>query len=355
MGVTIKDLAKAAGVSDATVSLALSGHPRISEKTRERIRQVAEELHYFPNLSARSLRNGPGQTIGFLVSDLGNPLYVSMVQQVEEMAAKRGYQVVIAESQWDAARELKAIESLVSQRVKGVLVILTEQTQESLRLLEHSRLPVVAVDTAPAAFKGAFIGNDLVAAGEMAVAHLVESGCRYPVLLGPQEAMSRFSAFAALQQGFLKGLKKHRLASSPPPVIAAGLTIREGMTGMDAALRLFPEVDGLLCANDLCAFGAITAAEQAGKEIGSQLRIMGIDDLEFSSLPRISLTSLSQPYDRIAETSTQLLLDHIEKKMPLLQRMIYPPELKVRATTGGNAVLSLTQPKPKDRRRVRSL
>jgi len=356
MAVTIRDIAREVGVSDATVSLSLSEHPRISKKTREKVRKVADRLNYFPNLPARILRNGGSQTIGFLVSDISNPLYASMIQQVEKVANEAGYQVIIAESQWNSARELKVIESLVSSRVKGLMVILTEQTSESVELLERSGLPVIAVDTRPNSFKGAFVGNDLVAAGRMAVEHLFEVGCRHPLLLTASLQMHNFSAFVNLKKGFQLGLKKMGYEYGRPPIIPAGLTIQEGASAFGKALEEYPKTDGILCANDLCAFGAMMKAEQLGINIGGDLRVIGIDNLEFSSLPRISLTSICQPYDQIALTSTHLLIDHIENKVPLNTQQALTPELIVRESTlpsGADASDVLSA--PVSRRNSRSL
>lgn len=333
MGPTIKDIAREAGVSDATVSLSFSGNPRISEKTRAKVLRIASRLKYSPNLQARALRSGGMKAIGFLVNDLANPFYAAMIQRAESVADEHGYQLIVAESQWNPQKEIKVIETLISSRVKGLLVILTEQTPRSLQLLEQSGLPVVAVDTRPPGYKGSFVGNNLLATGSMAAEHLLEAGCKHPLLLNAGDQLKNFSAFVELKKGFLKTLKSHSVEHS---VVSAGLTIEHGALAFSQIRKQYPRTDGVLCANDLCAFGVMMMADKEGISIGKDLRIMGIDDLSFSALPRISLTSICQPRDQIARTATSLLIDHIENQTSLNKRLSLVPELIVRRSTNPN-------------------
>lgn len=333
MGHTIKDIAREAGVSDATVSLSFSGHPRISEKTRTKVLKVAARLKYSPNLPARALRSGGINAIGFVVNDITNPFYAAMIQHAEGVANERGFQLIVAESQWNPQKEIKAIETMISSRIKGLLVILTEQTTRSLELLKQSGLPMVAVDTHPPTFKGSFVGNDLHASGFMAATHLLEAGCKHPLLLTAGQPLEDFSAFVALKKGFLKGLKSHSIEYGKPPVITAGLTIAQGALAFSRIRTQFPKTDGILCANDLCAFGVMKMADEEGIIIGEDLRLMGIDDLDLSAFPRISLTSIRQPYDQIAQMATTLLTDHIKNQTRLSKRLSLPPKLIIRRST----------------------
>ena len=331
--VTIRDIAREAGVSDATVSLSLSGHPRISDKTRAKVLKVAARLKYSPNISARTLRTGGIQAIGFLVNDITNPFYASMIQQAERVANEHGYQLIIAESQWDEQKETKAIETLISSRVRGLMVILTEQTPRSVKLLEQTSIPVIAVDTCPPNYKGSFIGNDLVATGRLAAQHLLEVGCQHPVFLTASSTMQGFSAFVDLEKGFMEILNARSKKPAKPPVVSAGLTIEEGAAAFSQIWKAHPKADGLLCVNDLCALGVMRMADSNGIQIGKDLKVMGIDNLEVSALPRISLTSINQPRDQIAQTAAMLLIDHLERQVPLDTRQALLPELIVRQST----------------------
>ena len=119
---TIKDVAKRAGVSDTTVSLAFQSDSRIRPETRRRVLAIAKRLHCLPNLNAQALRMGAPKSIGFLVNDITNPFYALMVNSAESIALDRGYQVVIADGHWSAERELQSVENMIRSRVQGMLI-----------------------------------------------------------------------------------------------------------------------------------------------------------------------------------------------------------------------------------------
>ena len=333
MSITIKDIARRAGVSHATVSLVLSQDPRITAATRAKVWRAARRLNYVPNLAARNLRRGESRLLGFVVNDIANPFYGLMVQSAEAAALERGYQLLLADSQWDAAREVAAVEKLVSLQTRGVLLCGTEQTDRSLALLNRVRLPVIVVDTCPASYQGAFVGNDVVAAGRVAAAHLLEIGCRRPVFLTAARSLQGFSGFVQLRRGFIETLRQRRVPRLRQAVVAGGLTVEDGRAAFHRLRAVESTVDGVFCANDLCALGVLAAADEAGLKVGRDLAVMGIDDLPISCVPRISLTSIRQPSAQIARTAMQVLIDSLERGQPPRLRQTFLPELVVRQST----------------------
>jgi LacI family transcriptional regulator len=330
---TIRDIARAAGVSETTVSLAFQPSSRISHKTRERILALGNQLHYLPNLSARTLRIGRSGAIGFLVNDITNPYYALMVRSAELIAQQRGYQVVFAECHWDPAREVRAVESMIRSRVQGVLVCSCEKTRKGFELLAQYSIPSVVVDTAPEDYRGALVGNNLVAAGQIAAKHLVDVGCRHVALLTADRPMSSFSAFQCLKKGFLGTLGQHGLDPKGVMVVNAGLTIDQGKYGFELLVSRAAKVDGILCVNDLSAIGVIEGADAKGIRVGPDLAVIGIDDLAISGTARISLTTIRQPNQRIVELAVNTLVDRIESQDEVGIRMLLDPELIVRNST----------------------
>jgi LacI family transcriptional regulator len=331
--VTIRDIARAAGVSDTTVSLAFQPTSRISEETRERILALGRKLHYVPNLSAQTLRVGKTNAIGFLVNDITNPYYAFMVRSAELIAQRRGYQVVFADSHWDGTREVQAVESMIRARVQGVLVCSCEKTQQGFELLSQYALPSVVIDTAPDDYQGALVGNNLVAAGRLAAEHLVEVGCRQVAFLTADRPMSGFSGLQAIKKGFLEALGNLGFDTERSPVVHGGFTIDQGKYGFELLLKSAPQVDGVFCVNDLSAIGVIEGADAKGIRVGQDLAVIGIDDLAISATPRISLTSIRQPYQRIVELAVNALLDRIESSDAAEIRMWLDPEIIVRNST----------------------
>ena len=333
LDVTIKDVARMAEVSDSTVSMAFRPGSRISPQTREKVLAVARKLHYVPNLNARALRMGALNAIGFLVNDITNPFHAMMVNIAEPIAIERGFQLVVADSHWNPDREVRAIENMIRSRVRGMLICPCEKTRQGLDLLSLYSMPCIAVDTISESYRGAFIGNDLVAAGKMAAEHLLDIGCRRVAFLTAEQQMSLYSACYDVQKGFLATLSKHGVDPDEVPVINAGLKISAGKYGFERLLKRSPEIDGVLCINDLCAMGVIEAADAKGIKVGRDLAVMGIDDLDMSAMARVSLTSIRQPYDRIIELAVNALIDGIEADDAPDVNMTFQPDLVVRSST----------------------
>ncbi len=331
--VTIKDIAREAGVSETTVSLAFQPKSRISQKTREKVLAIGDRLHYVPNSNAQALRLGGSNSIGFLVNDITNPFYSFMVRNAETIAKSRGYQAIFADGHWDPERELHAVESMICSRVRGALVCPCEKSRDSIALLDRYSVPYVIVDTAPDDYRGALVGNNLVTAGELAAKHLLAIHCRKFAMLTADRQMSTFSAFQNLKRGFLGILQKHGVSPDSVPVVNAGLTIDAGKYGFERLYGNMSDVDGIFCANDLSAIGVFEAADAKNIRIGQDLAVIGIDDLDISATPRISLTSIRQPHERIVELAVNALIDSIETLDKTRVRLILDPELILRNST----------------------
>jgi len=330
---TIRDIAREAGVSDTAVSLAFKDNSRVSAATREKILAVARRLNYFPNRSARDLRAGGSRTIGFVVIEITNPFYSRMIRSAERIALGMGYDVLFAESYWDPQKEIRIVSNMIESRVAGLLMCFCENTQESLRLVQQSRLPLIAVDTCPPFYDGPYVTNALASAGRMAAEHLVKAGCRDLVFFNASTAMSRFSSFQLLLKGFRQGLKTAGPAAPSLSVFNADWTIEGGSAGFDQLLESGTPFDGIFCVNDLCAFGVMDAAERAGRRAGRDFAVMGIDNLELGGIRRISLTSIDQPYDHIIELAVHSLIESIESSRPCSVRRRLAPTLIAREST----------------------
>ena len=331
---TIHDVADGAGVSTTTVSLAFRKGSRISSKTRRVVLRVAQRLRYVPNRSAKALRDGQTRTIAFLVADITNPFYTLMISRAETAAQQRGYQILVVDSKGDAGKELAGVRSMVQSRVQGALLCLCEKTPASAQLLASSQTPTMALDTFPRGYRGAYVGNDIPAAGRLAAGHLLDVGCRRPVFFTAARDMARFSGFVKLQEGFAAALRERGVEFvAARHVIHAGTVISAGAEAFDAMRRAVPEADGVFCANDLCALGVLEAADRAGVRVPDDLAVMGIDDTPIASMSRLSLTSIRQPHERIAELATESLIDAIEAGAAPRIHATLSPELIVRGSS----------------------
>jgi LacI family transcriptional regulator len=330
---TIRDIAREAGVSDTTVSLSFQQNSRVSAATREKILAIARRLNYFPNRSARNLRYGGSRTIGFVVIEITNPFYARMIRSAERIAHSLGYEILFAESRWDAQKEIRIVSNMIENRVTGILMCFCENTSETLNLIRQSNLRLIAVDTCPRDYRGAYVANALASAGRMAAEHLLAAGCRHPVFFNASVAMSGFSSFQLLLTGFRQALRARNVDLPASALINADWTIEGGSAGFAALVASGQPFDGIFCVNDLCALGVIDAAERSGYKAGQDFAIMGVDNLEIGSISRISLTSIDQPYDRIIELATRSMIDSIENNQPCTVRRRLKPTLIVRDST----------------------
>lgn len=330
---TIRDIAREAGVSDTAVSLAFQQNSRVSAETRAKILAVARRLNYFPNRSARNLRYGDSRTIGFVVIEITNPFYSRMIRSAERIALELGYGILFAESYWDPEKEIRIVSNMIENRVAGILMCFCEKTDESLTLIQQSRVPMIAVDTYPLHYKGPYVANALDSAGRMAAEHLAQSGCRHTIFFNASAAMSGFSSFQLLLRGFREGLRVKGMSLPDSAVINADWTVEGGSAGFARLLASGQPFDGIFCVNDLCAFGVIDAAERRGLKAGKDFAVMGIDNLEMSGVSRISLTSIDQPYDRIIELAARSMFESIESNQPCSIRRRLKPSLVVREST----------------------
>jgi DNA-binding LacI/PurR family transcriptional regulator len=330
---TLTDIASEAGVSVTTVSLAFQPGSRISDGTRRKILRIARRDGYVPNQAARNLRRRRTLTLGVIVPDITNPFFATLIRHAETVALGRGYEVVSAESRWDGDAELRAIESMARLRVDGLLFCCSETSPESIPLLSRYGIRHVLMDSCPAEYEGPFVGNDLKEAGRLAGEHLAAVGCRAPVFLSGAASPSPFSSFRLLREGFAEGLHRGGVTWWPERTVPAGLTFEAGLAAGRALLGAEPQTDGVFCANDACAWGAMQAVGDAGRTVGRDVAVIGVDDLTASRMSRVSLTSIRQPYPDLARIAAGSLIDAIEDDTAKPIRASLAPELIVRDST----------------------
>jgi DNA-binding LacI/PurR family transcriptional regulator len=332
---TIRDIAHKANVTITTVSLAFQPGSRISDRMRKKIFTIARELNYVPNLAARQLRQGKSRVknLGMLVNDIRNPFNAMMFHAAQRVAARRGYEIIIADSQWSPEKELAHIKSLTEFRVDGLLVSFCEKALENLDWLNRFSGPFLLLDGFPASYTGPYVANNISQATEISIHHLIDVGCRHLVFASAETDMDGVSAIIAMRQQFKKVLLQENFPFDDRQMIPVGLTIEKGEQAFEAILKNNPKVDGIFCANSLPALGVMSAAKQRGIRVGKDLAVMGIDDLDICRLPFVSLTTIRFSYDEMAQVATNILIDSIEeKKMPDAKIML-KPELVIREST----------------------
>jgi LacI family transcriptional regulator len=330
---TIKDIAQLAGVSATTVSLCFQTNSRIGKKTREKVLKIANKLHYFPNTAARDLRSGKTRTIGFIINDIINPFYASMIRKSEQIASEKGYDVIIAENQWSPERAINIVHKMIKSRIEGIVLCFTERTKETYKLVKRSHLPHIAVDTIPDFYKGDYVLNDGNLTGYLAAKHLYEKGCRKIAIFNAQKAIGGFSSIESMENGFRSYFLEAGISFDNVDIINAGLTIISGENAYREMKKNGQLYDGIFCMNDLSAMGVINESMADRRKPGIDYAIIGVDNNEASDLRSISLSSMNIKYTEISEVATRFLIDRIENKTTSILHRVIPPELIVRNST----------------------
>ena len=324
---TIHDVASRAGMSKSLVSLALSGSPKVSAKSRAKIERAAEELGYRRNAAARSLAVRRSQTIGILVLDLHNPVFAEIVDVVQRTVRERGFSTMLVSGGNDPAREQTELETLLQFPVEGLILISHRLPEQALARIA-AEVPCVTVtrdDIAVARMDR--VSNDDVAGAGLAVDHLVELGHQKIVhLSGGANPVSQARA-----AGYEAAMRAHGLESHIS-VVPGGLTDAAGFAAATAALTQEPTA--LFVANDFAAMGAIAAIEEAGLHVPDDVSVIGYDGITLGALRNINLTSIAQPLVALGEKAAERLLQRIDSPLAPAQHDKMRSRLLTRGTTG---------------------
>jgi DNA-binding LacI/PurR family transcriptional regulator len=301
---TIKDVAKVSGVTVTTVSRVLNNRGYISEITRKKVYEAMEKLNYQPNELARSLYRKKSNFIGLIIPNVAHPFFAELTSFIEFYAYKQGYKVLICNSYQDSVKEREYVEMLKRNQVDGI--IMGSHTLETSDYLVPT-LPIVAIDR-KLSHDIPYVTSDNYKGGELATNLLIDKGCKKLVhISGPLElntpANNRYKAFMDVVE------KKN----VEYVIVQAKLDIFESYEKL--AYKLFqeqPDIDGVFASSDMIAASIIHVANEIGKEIPRELKIVGYDDISIAHMIVPPLTTIKQPIEAMAELTVKVLINQIE-------------------------------------------
>lgn len=311
MAITSRDVAREAGVSQPTVSRALSGDPRISRKTREHIVEVARSLGYFPNTAARTLITNRTLTVGAVVGDISNLFFSEQVNALYYELLAHGYRMVLFQ---EGASHVETGEDVVPLLIGNALdgAIFTTGNLDSVtpRHLVEKGIPIVLLNRYIERTGADQVTADNVQGGGLAAQYLAELGHRrIGLITGPENT----STSRDREKGFRSGLKEFGL-SLPEELRRIGLYSHE--SGYRLCLELLKNSGrptAIFCANDVIALGALNAAEHARLRVPEDVSILGFDDLRISSWETVQLSTVHLPISHMAELAATMLVERIER------------------------------------------
>ena len=314
--VTLKDIAEQLNISVTTVSKALKNYPDVSKKTKLQVKELAKTLNYKPNTFAVNLRTKESKTIGFIIPVIVHHFFSNVIKGIISKAEKKGYLVIILQSNESYELEKKQIDLLLSQRVDGLLISLANGTADFNHLNEIINLgkPLVMFDKIAKIVNCSKVIIDDRKAAYLATQHLIDTGCKriahFRGALLPQNSIDRFL-------GYKKALLDNNLTYDPSLVYicqCGDMSFEEGKENAQKLLKDHNDVDGIFINTDLVAIGALTEFNKQGVKIPKDISIVGFSNWFMSSVISPTLTTIDQPGYQMGKTAFKQLYKEIKAK-----------------------------------------
>lgn len=332
---TIKDVAKEAGVSVATVSRTFSGAGRVTPGVRERVEAAAERLSYRPNAVARSLRARNTRTLGLVIPNVVNPFFTQMARAVEDAARDRGYSLVLGNTDEDPEKEAEYLEVMVEKRVDGLLVSPARATSPQLEEISREGVPIVFLDRYVRGLRAPVVRAEGRRAVDELVGYLVGLGHeRLAIITGPPETVPGRERLEA----FLDGAGRRGAPVDAERIKVGDFRRESGARAMRELLALAEPPTAVFAANNLMALGALQTLRRAGVRVSEDVSFASFDDVSWFELVDPPVTAIAQPVAELGTAAAGMLPELVEGGEP--ESVILESELVVRgscARVGGGA------------------
>jgi len=343
MRVTIKDIARMAGVSVQTVSNVINDRPVVGEATSLRVRAVLEQVDYTPNAAARALVTGRRRVVGVVVPHIGNPSYGEVTTHLTRFAGAAGYSVLVGDTAWSTESELRLLRSLVGQSVEGVILASTGIEGEGPTLLRSAGIPTVMLFNYPEPCDLDVFRADNLGAFRMVARHLIGLGHRR---IGFVRGLARATSLAR-ERGWRSEMEAHGLDVGDDLLAVSSFDQNGGHTAAMALLSGRDPPTAIMCSSDIMACGALDAAADLGLRVPHDIAITGFDDIFVAAMRRIRLTTVRYDRERMARQAFDRLLQLMAlprgAARPDPKTIAFPCDLVVRESCG---MRSTASPRP---------
>jgi len=328
--VKITDVARVAGVSPSTVSHVLNGKRPISKQTRERVLTVIEELGYLPNPNAQALKSKRSGIIGFIAHDITELFVTKIIRGVEKVVRENDSYLTFTSGVEFNFDIRKAISFLERRRLDGIIISYEITLKEPLVGVLDQAIPIVTINRllTDSAYS---VLPDNIDGGYCAAEHLLEACSRHPAMIaGPKD---RFAS-EERKIGFTNALLDNGFKPDSALIYHGDFNYPSGEQGIEWLFRQDTAIDGVFCANDYMAAGAIDGALKRGISIPDRLNVVGFDDRDFSSFGPIPISTFRQPLERMGHLSAEILFALINGKPPAQRKSYIKSTLIRRRSTG---------------------
>ncbi|MBG6060387.1 LacI family transcriptional regulator [Flavobacterium sp. CG_9.1] len=309
--ITLKEIATKLGISITTVSKALKNYPDVSEKTKKSVIELAQHLHYTPNSFAVNLRTKESKTIGLIIPEVVHHFFSNVVNAIIDQAEKNGYLVIILQSNETLALEKKQVELLINKRVDGIIMSLSNESNndDHIKEIMNRKIPFVMFDKIAKLSKCSKVIIDDQKAAFNAVQHLIDNGCKKIVHirgpLNPQNSIDRYI-------GYKKALEKNNIPFDAKLVYTCeNVTFEEGRAFAKQIIEEHADVDGIFAITDLVAVGVLAYFNENKINVPEQVAIIGFSNWFMSQVLTPKLSTVNQPSHEMGIASFNLLLEEM--------------------------------------------
>ena len=310
---TIKDIANVLNISAAAVSKALNNNTRISDKTKKAVKQVAENLNYQPNHLASALRSGKSKLVGVIVPRTNSHFFSSVIQNLEEVLNKEGYNIIITQSNESYKKECANIDTLLFTQVDGIIASMANETidLQYYEKIKSKGIPLILFDRGENDLNVDYIGIDDYNSSHIIVEHLVEQGCKRIAHIG---GFKRTRIYNNRIRGYIDALKKYNLPLDEELLIETNLSIENGREKMQQLLNLEKRPDAVYVAGDYAALGALQVLKENYIKVPEDIALVGFGNEPFTDMLSPAISSVSQHSSEIGKLAANTFLNFAKKE-----------------------------------------
>ena len=335
--ITIKDIAKALGISTSTVSRALRDSHEISMETKKLVLDCAEKLNYKPNPIALSLKERRSRSIGVVVCEIANVFFSQIINGIESVAYDRGYNVIISQSMESYDREVTDLQYLASRSVDGILISLSTETTDLSHItsLQERGMPIVLFDRINNEINTHKVSVDNYKGAYEATEHLIAQGFKKIAAVASSEFLSNTNERLA---GYHDALKNHHISTYPNFVqhcFYGGMLFSEIEAAVNKIYTSKQKPDAIFSTSDKLTIGCLKTLKRRGLQIPKDVALAGFSNSDIAELMDPPLTVVRQPAEARGRAATELLIQIIESKRPIkeFEKRVLIPELQERASS----------------------
>ncbi|TWO34483.1 LacI family transcriptional regulator [Seonamhaeicola sediminis] len=331
---TIKDIANVLNISPAAVSKALHDDSRISEKTKKAVKQVAKNLNYQPNHLASALRKGKSNLVGVIVPRTNSNFFSSVIQNMEEVLNRKGYNIIITQSNESYKKECANIDTLLFTQVDGIIASMANETVDLsyYEKIKSKGIPLILFDRGENDLNVDYIGINDYESSHMIVEHLVNQGCKRIAHIGGYKHTRIYNNRI---RGYIDALKKYHLPLENELLIESNLTTEDGREKMQQLLNLENRPDAVYVAGDYAALGALQVLNEQNIKVPHDIALVGFGDEPFTAMVTPTLSSINQQSSEIGRLAALTFLEHAKKDIVTqsLNKQILDAKLIVRESS----------------------